>query len=1164
MSKTRGLALGAALVPVAMTGIAAACDTPWVAWMGISAMAGAGFYVLVDTRHRLSERIFSSSRKVIRAVEAGPQSASPTVPAALVTPAASEQIKAAERRGAEAREAELRRTAQKAAQARTAEEKAAEAKASQTKAAQAKAAQIKAEAEMDEAVRLIVVSGIFDLEWYSQQVQRAFRTLDAAVRHYLTRGRRSGFCPQPLFLPAFIDPRSLKDSVPDPLVTYLRDPKARATTVTHPLFDPSLLAEAALQHPHGPLAWFLLNRDDSCPLPYDPETTGIREGVSLADVRDRMFRATAEWRERELSALPHRGSGEEPVVTETLERQIADFQAGGQRALVSVILPTWNRAHSLRAAFASVQAQSYSNWELIIIDDGSVDDSVLSVEAESQRDPRIRLISRPHEGVSAARNAGLAAVKGDYVAFLDSDKEWDSEFLMSMLAALTQNNWRAAVAACEIHVGGRVFYRSVQPTTESLRLGNSIDQTAIVLEADVARQTGGFDESLKRAVDYDWILAVNRLATIHQISYVGVRYSEDDTDPNRISEAYSVAWNLYVSDRAAWVDTPPTHTPEPGLLSVVVDQVRYFSQGQQAIAKLREHDGGQRFEVLVTASSNCFPDALQLSLLEFSEVPCRVVSARANPARVPTLNRAIREAAGQWCLVTERTQLLADGTLADLVGTFQKADAAAVHPVVVGRSLLVENAGHVFGDSSPEPIPFLNGLPADFAAKVAQYQVPAAGLPLLMGTKTLWDLQGLNSRLRHLWVDIDLSMRGAQETGRPVVTAGTVAFQQEEHPPFGPMRGQGADIRMFHASWPMPQAGSAEVEQLLGAYPVIEGFSALSTPDEPSRWPSATWRRVPTRISVTEANPSLLWSIRTAAPADHRMHNWGDYHFAQALAAALERRGQQATVDFQPNNERPSGAFEDVVLNLRGLRDFALPADAISVIWVISHPDQVTGKELSKYNLRYAASTAWARQTTEQWGVDVRPLLQCTDRNRFYLSDDDRIPELTERAIMVGNSRKMYRSSAWIPASMGYPVTIYGTDWAGSVPDEAIAGSRVDNAALRRYYRSARFALNDHWDDMREMGFVSNRIFDVLASGGRLVTDDVQGLSEVFPDSVATYSSPIELMEILNRDPDEVYPPEKLAALSEVVRNEHSFDTRAGVLIDDVVDLRAQLRGARR
>ena len=99
---------------------------------------------------------------------------------------------------------------------------------------------------------------------------------------------------------------------------------------------------------------------------------------------------------------------------------------------------------------------------------------------------------------------------------------------------------------------------------------------------------------------------------------------------------------------------------------------------------------------------------------------------------------------------------------------------------------------------------------------------------------------------------------------------------------------------------------------------------------------------------------------------------------------------------------------------------------------------------------------------------------------------------------------------------------------------------------------------------MREMGFVSNRIFDVLASGGRLVTDDVQGLSEVFPDSVATYSSPIELMEILNRDPDEVYPPEKLAALSEVVRNEHSFDTRAGVLIDDVVDLRAQLRGARR
>src|SRR5699024_5144649 len=101
----------------------------------------------------------------------------------------------------------------------------------------------------------------------------------------------------------------------------------------------------------------------------------------------------------------------------------------------------------------------------------------------------------------------------------------------------------------------------------------------------------------------------------------------------------------------------------------------------------------------------------------------------------------------------------------------------------------------------------------------------------------------------------------------------------------------------------------------------------------------------------------------------------------------------------------------------------------------------------------------------------------------------------------------------WHTTNAGLPVAVYGNDWDDRVPEENIAGTYVPNDELRRYYRGATWALNDHWPDMRDRGFVSNRIFDILAAGGRLLTDDVTGLEEIVPTSLlphgpATFRSP--------------------------------------------------------
>jgi glycosyltransferase involved in cell wall biosynthesis len=90
-------------------------------------------------------------------------------------------------------------------------------------------------------------------------------------------------------------------------------------------------------------------------------------------------------------------------------------------SLVSVILPTYNRKETIQAAIASVQRQTFSDWELIVVDDGSTDDTAALIEGS---DPRLVLIRQKNRGVNAARNAGLRRARGEYIAFLDSDDEW--------------------------------------------------------------------------------------------------------------------------------------------------------------------------------------------------------------------------------------------------------------------------------------------------------------------------------------------------------------------------------------------------------------------------------------------------------------------------------------------------------------------------------------------------------------------------------------------------------------------------------------------------------------------------------------------------------------------------------------------------------------------
>jgi glycosyltransferase involved in cell wall biosynthesis len=118
---------------------------------------------------------------------------------------------------------------------------------------------------------------------------------------------------------------------------------------------------------------------------------------------------------------------------------------------VSVVIPTHNRSKQIERAIASVLAQSYADLEAIIVDDGSEDDTVRIVEAYARNDRRIRLIEHhKRRGAQAARNTGIFAAAGKWIAFLDSDDEWLHDSLESRLRVAENGNLQVVHSECYI------------------------------------------------------------------------------------------------------------------------------------------------------------------------------------------------------------------------------------------------------------------------------------------------------------------------------------------------------------------------------------------------------------------------------------------------------------------------------------------------------------------------------------------------------------------------------------------------------------------------------------------------------------------------------------------------------------------------------------------
>jgi glycosyltransferase involved in cell wall biosynthesis len=289
----------------------------------------------------------------------------------------------------------------------------------------------------------------------------------------------------------------------------------------------------------------------------------------------------------------------------------------------------------------------------------------------------------------------------------------------------------------------------------------------------------------------------------------------------------------------------------------------------------------------------------------------------------------------------------------------------------------------------------------------------------------------------------------------------------------------------------------------------------------------------------------LRFAIRTAAPHEER-ELWGDHHFAVALASALERLEHKAHVYYL--DEELTDKF-DVVLVLRGLTEYEPSLESVNVIWNISHPDRVSFDELEEYDIVFVGSSSYQKMVSKIVNSRALPLLQATDRDRFHPYPNI---ERDSTLLFVGNSRNVDRRAVRYALEAGLPLVIHGSGWEGRVPSEVIRSTYLPNEETSRTYAGVAGVLNDHWESMRDFGFISNRIFDALASGATVISDTFPELERFFGSKIHTFTDKAEFIEaaqrVLTTEPDSAEQTET----AHQVLEDHSFDTRAEAIVTTV------------
>jgi glycosyltransferase involved in cell wall biosynthesis len=211
---------------------------------------------------------------------------------------------------------------------------------------------------------------------------------------------------------------------------------------------------------------------------------------------------------------------------------------------VSVVIPAYEQAMYLSAAIESVLGQTERELELLVVDDGSTDDSAVIVEKYAQLDSRVRLLRQENRGAAAARNHGIREAREEFVAFLDGDDVWVPQKLERQLREFARVEKDVVGVGClmeYVSTRGKILGVSGESTEKrsaEIAKGKFMPfgaASVLVAPTELVRELGGFDEELRYASDFDLVAKLARCGRLITVPEVLARYlihSESESATN--------------------------------------------------------------------------------------------------------------------------------------------------------------------------------------------------------------------------------------------------------------------------------------------------------------------------------------------------------------------------------------------------------------------------------------------------------------------------------------------------------------------------------------------------------------------------------------------------------------------------------------------------------
>jgi len=756
----------------------------------------------------------------------------------------------------------------------------------------------------------IIEGHLFDLEWYHLQTTLRFRRLRAAVAHYIDHGMEDGLSPNPLFEPAWFDEDRDDQSRIDPLARYLRGEwRARSP---HPCFDSQLhvaRSPASARHRGGPLGHFLetASAGTDVPSPVGTETWGhLRARLVAGELR-----VAEQWALREPRIVETWDDARDHAVVRRWSE--VPVPSGDASPLVSIVMPVRNRPTQVLIAIASVRAQTMGDWELLVVDDGSTDRTAEAVAHVAASDPRITLVPGAFGGAAAARNAGLDRARGRYVAFLDSDNAWVEHFLQVMTAAMHEQGLRAAYSAAEFRSPNSVRYLAYEGDLDHLLVTNHIDLNALVVERALIDDSGHFDVSLRRMIDWDLVLRVAEHHLPTFVPFVGVLYDEDPSLTDRISSTESYRWTEVVQSRHLidWTSQQRQLAGRtPGLTSVVIDTFQDWRGTIDSVDALLALPAEDVEIVVLDDGSDRTVHAMLNARYGLTErvvvhrVPRHgrralagsITFTRTHGDVVVWLRPGVRPMPG-WCAPLRR--LLEDPSVAVAV------------PIVVDSTDVVVEAGRV-RTRGALPHAFLCGHPRDDVRGLDPLVPDAVGdLAFAVRAADVVAVEGFECLFAGELYATEFAWRVARRTGGDLRAAldSVVVLDPAPRPEEPPSPEQIA-ARVA--------ADTADAAFLLGRW----GSSAPATATD--AWRSAGFELEhleppvtppyealrPVVVAYDDRRLGVRWVLRLTDPSD-ALESW-----ARALADELRRRGLQVVVVDRAADHRGSRYLDDVVVHV--------------------------------------------------------------------------------------------------------------------------------------------------------------------------------------------------------------------------------------------------------